>query len=774
MNQINLDTLLQLPTAARPDNAPIKLVVAEFYQGQLQQLGAQSFRLQLPSAQGPLQLALPQQASYALQQMMPASAVITNQAPQTANTSTQTSRILNTAINQFTGATLAALTTAQISSLPLSQLKQLSAQQLAALKPEQVAAFNTAQLQQLAPQQLQNLTSTQLSALSPLQLQALAPQVLQSLTGSQLKQLSPAQLLAVQNAIPAAAAVKQAVTVQFEPQANGNIGLKIQPAQQAPQFSLSPAVLRQILIGAYSSEIPSTPVLQPHNQSALLLSATLQLSADTKFIRLPELPALPLSKTAVTHLTQWLKHSTTSQLTVLLQLQSQSGKLVANLQLPSQENTQPPLSLLEKPQQLQLTQQLVKWFNQAGFRSQSGPAPIAANTALAFAATTPKPINLQLHGVDSTVNLQFRAANSPLQQTVALPASHPHQLTLMAIASTDKAPLNLTTTMPLLQIKDDQSALQLQPNTPRLQLSLAPQAANRELQFLPANSQVQTTTKVQPAPDSSNIQNAWRHLLPLLPTKLDPLQTQPQLPPAVQQVLTQLRLSQPGAQRTLTSTQLMQQLQSVLQFQPLQTQPNIQTAGGSLAVAIQLLLGQLVQKPAPAALQPANQKLAQLVSNLEPAQAGSLLRQLSGYSSVMQQSQLATLDSSSPTTPQQLILQLPLQQNNQSVLSQIQLEQREGGQDANGKKHTLWQLTMRFDLEQLGPLLVVAKLQHEQLHLQLYTEQQQAKQQADKFLPLLQERCTMQGLTVTNAECTLGKIPDSLLPRANSLLAIKV
>ena len=81
---------------------------------------------------------------------------------------------------------------------------------------------------------------------------------------------------------------------------------------------------------------------------------------------------------------------------------------------------------------------------------------------------------------------------------------------------------------------------------------------------------------------------------------------------------------------------------------------------------------------------------------------------------------------------------------------------------------------MRFDLQQLGPLLVVAKLQHEQLQLQLYTEQLQAKLQADKFLPLLHDRCTMQGLTVTNAECMLGKIPDSLLPRANSLLAIKV
>ena len=89
-----------------------------------------------------------------------------------------------------------------------------------------------------------------------------------------------------------------------------------------------------------------------------------------------------------------------------------------------------------------------------------------------------------------------------------------------------------------------------------------------------------------------------------------------------------------------------------------------------------------------------------------------------------------------------------------------------------GKKK--WQLTMKFDLQQYGKLLVVAKLQEQDLQLQFYTDHNQALRLAQKFLPLLKDRCLAQGLTVSKADCQLGKIPDSLLPRHNSLLTVKV
>jgi hypothetical protein len=74
MNQINLDKLLQLAPAGKADTATLKLMIAQVYQGQVQQLSSGQFRLQLPSAQGAVQVNLPAAASAALQQLMPQSA----------------------------------------------------------------------------------------------------------------------------------------------------------------------------------------------------------------------------------------------------------------------------------------------------------------------------------------------------------------------------------------------------------------------------------------------------------------------------------------------------------------------------------------------------------------------------------------------------------------------------------------------------------------------------------------------------------------------------
>ena len=45
---------------------------------------------------------------------------------------------------------------------------------------------------------------------------------------------------------------------------------------------------------------------------------------------------------------------------------------------------------------------------------------------------------------------------------------------------------------------------------------------------------------------------------------------------------------------------------------------------------------------------------------------------------------------------------------------------------------------------------------------------------AEKYLPLLKDRCKAQGIDVKEAHCQLGKIPDSLMPKTTSLLAIRV
>ena len=78
---------------------------------------------------------------------------------------------------------------------------------------------------------------------------------------------------------------------------------------------------------------------------------------------------------------------------------------------------------------------------------------------------------------------------------------------------------------------------------------------------------------------------------------------------------------------------------------------------------------------------------------------------------------------------------------------------------------------MKFDLGRYGQLMAVAKLQNNDVQLQFYTDEPLALRQAEKFLPLLTERCTAQGLSVSKAQCQLGKIPDTLGSRRTSLIA---
>ena len=535
----------------------------------------------------------------------------------------------------------------------------------------------------------------------------------------------PLQNFATQQLAYNARLHKVPVQVQFQPQPDGQIKLSVQSSTAPVTLTLQPQQLRALLIALFSSQNAATLVKSgDSNSSAALVTAKLQTQGNNYQVQLPTLPPLQLKTDAQSSLATALAGSHSKQLTVVLQLTSHDKTLSTNLLLGAAQGQSPGVTLLDKPQQLALMRQLVQAFNQLQLSTANSQHP---------AMQILKPVIAARPDLSGSYQVQLQPSAQPLQ-------------------------------------------LQLIPQKAQLQLSVSPEDSNRAIQFVAPGASSQTTTaKPQTGANSlpQVVQQAWRNLLPLLSAHADLLADLPELPEPVQQVLQLVRQSQPDSSKVLSATQLVSQLQSLLQFQPLQNQPNVQTSGGALAVAIQLLLGHLMQKPQNAALQPANQKLAQLINTLEPAQASSLLRQLASHSSTLQQSQLATLDSNQ-ATQQHLLLQLPLQQGEQSVFSQIQLEQREADGKQQPGKETQWQLTMRFELQQLGALLVVAKLQQQQLQLQFYTEQQEAKQLADRFLPILKDRCTMQGLVVSEAECVLGKIPDTLLPRANSLLAIKV
>jgi hypothetical protein len=565
----------------------------------------------------------------------------------------------------------------------------------------------------------------------------------------------------------------QQLQVNVSPAANNQLSLLLQsqPATIS-RISLNQAQLPAILSQWLGQQLPiktSNNLLNQTNAVTLpiildIKSGQLQLAstAGNNLLLLTltgkELATIQqLTQQAVNQSAQPSKtaQSAEGKIALLLKLEfnQPNQRLQLQVQLPAPVTTQP--LLLTATSQQQLLQALLNLL-----------PPIRATAAVTggTAATT-----ITLGGLN-----------------IAIPA------TLLAnvvnSAANANTPLLLQLQLQPPTTKNNQWQLLMQPVSQTQQITLEQSQANRLLQWqstttgsggltLPGQTITNTVTLQNQQPGFNTLApetkaQAWRNLLPLLAQPLMQSNNLANLPAPLQQLLSQIQQSLPEVSKPLAAPALAAQLNALLQFQPLQSQPNMQTSGGTLALAIQLLLGHLSQKQLSPAQNASGNRLSQLVSQLDQSQAGSALRQLASLSSPIQQSQLATLDAQSQV--QQWLLQLPLQQQGQTILPQLLLEQREADAKSGDAGKKQWQLTMKFDLQQYGKLLVVAKLQEQDLQLQFYTDHNQALRLAQKFLPLLKDRCLAQGLTVSKADCQLGKIPDSLLPRHNSLLTVKV
>ena len=320
-----------------------------------------------------------------------------------------------------------------------------------------------------------------------------------------------------------------------------------------------------------------------------------------------------------------------------------------------------------------------------------------------------------------------------------------------------------------------QLQLELTPQIEPRQLKLSVSDISRPFSFLPSNAA--TTAAV---PLKTDTRDLWRQWLPLSQANPDLLADSPVLPAAVRQVLQELRTQHPDAAKLQTQQQLMQQINAALQFSPLQTPVQPNSAAGSLAIAIQLLLGRLgAQLPAERQNLPQKDKLQQLVGQLDRNQSAQLLRQLSGHSSQLQSAQIANLEqqaspASTQRPEQQLLIQLPLLQHGESRFAELAISEREADGSDSRSQQRCWQLTMKFDLAEQGEMLVQVRLIGKEVSLQFYADNEKTVQDTGQFLPLFKDRLTMQGLQVAEAGCQLGKIPEHLYQRGTSLLQVRV
>ena len=319
-----------------------------------------------------------------------------------------------------------------------------------------------------------------------------------------------------------------------------------------------------------------------------------------------------------------------------------------------------------------------------------------------------------------------------------------------------------------------QLQLELTPQVEPRQLKLSVSDISRPFSFLPVNA-----THVAASPLKTDSRDLWRQWLPLSQASPDLLADSPILPAAVRQVLQELRTQHPDAAKLQTQQQLMQQINAALQFNPLQTPAQPNSAAGGLAIAIQLLLGRLgAQLPAERQNLPHKDKLQQLIGQLDRSQSAQLLRQLSGHSSQLQSAQIANLEQQTTPAqtqrPEQLLIQLPLLQQGESRFTELAISEREADGSDSRSQQRCWQLTMKFDLAQQGEMLVQVRLIGKEVSLQFYADNEKTVQDTGQFLPLFKDRLTMQGLQVAEAGCQLGKIPEHLYQRGTSLLQVRV
>ncbi len=610
-----------------------------------------------------------------------------------------------------------------------------------------------------------------------------------------------------------------AVQIQLTPQ---QTALLLQATPQSPaalqnQLVANQALATQVtlngqlqsqLSGQNAGSLPSQQPPAPNSALQLQLQlqpgvqGQLQIQTQQAAVQIPLQPS---------QLLQLLGSQQQQPLTILVQLQRQQQQLL--LTLPNQQQLQLPASWLEgaadwpaqQPKMAQLTVQLVHGQIKISVtlqdipaeRAQSGAgtakqATDSLNTTLLPGATTPD--KLIANPSQTTAASQnhktqvFNAAQTTALLPVLAKALQPGAISLengqMQLGKLELPQANTKAgLLPNWQLQ----ALPVTGKTPawQLQLSADPSSAtqikvestalNRPIQWQPSQATSPTNPQQQQPKVAVDVSNAWRQWLPLQNPQVDPLLELPELPPAVLAILKELKAQTIDSARPIQQAQLQQQLTAALQFNPLQQLSQTNSSASTLAVALQLLLGRLGNQPSADMKSTPAQRLQNLVSQLDQTQSSQLLKQLAGHASKMQGAQFATAEQAqTPQQHQQLFIQLPLVQQGESRFAELALTEREADGKAGEVKRTQWQLTMKFDLAAAGNLLVQVRLTGLEVSLQFYAEQTTVVSSAEQFLPLLKDRLKMQGLEVTEAQCQLGKIPEQLFARSNSLLAVRV
>lgn len=613
---------------------------------------------------------------------------------------------------------------------------------------------------QLTPQQTVLLLQSNTSGHSTLQL-AQATQVtlngqIQGQSQSPSTNPVPGQTSPASQALAPSQLLSQ-IQLQLQLQPNASGQLLIQSLQVPIQLQLQPSQLLQLL-GSLQQQSLAFPVQLQRQQQQLLIT-------------LPNQQQLQIPASFIEGALEW-PAQTPKMAQLTLQLIQGQLKISVTMQDAGALRLLPDATA--EPQPSESKHGLSPFLKSASFFTDKSETieKTAANTVLSGSGLKTQMLsaaqtNLILPVLAKALNPEGASTANGQVQLGQLQLPLPHKTTVLSNWQLQMVQGSGKSATWQLQLSADTNAT--------AQFKVESTALNRPVQWTSATSAAPSVLTSKLPTATVDLSQAWRQWLPLQNPVVDPLLELPELPPAVLAILKELKAQTLDSGRPIQQAQLQQQLTAAMQFHPLQQVSQTSNSANTLAVALQLLLGRLANQAPTEVKSNTPQRLQNLVAQLDQSQSSQLLKQLAGHATKIQGAQFASAEQAqTPQQNQQLFIQLPIVQQGESRFAELALTEREADGKTGTAKRMQWQLTMKFDLAKAGHLLVQVRLTGSEVSLQFYAEQASVVSSAEQFLPLLKDRLKMQGLEVTEAQCQLGKIPEQLFARSNSLVAVRV
>lgn len=156
--------------------------------------------------------------------------------------------------------------------------------------------------------------------------------------------------------------------------------------------------------------------------------------------------------------------------------------------------------------------------------------------------------------------------------------------------------------------------------------------------------------------------------------------------------------------------------------------------------------------------EPASRITTALIEN-QKALIAELARDVNTLLSRIETNQLTSLKNES-TSLQNLLVDLPIQNGAKIDSFEVLFESRQVDKKPSNKT---WTVTIRFDLEPMGPMFARVSMQNERISTNFYAEQQDTAQLLAANIDVLRDSLLASGVEIDQVNGSRGKVPNELV-----------